>query len=156
MRGAMRTVTGVAATGLLILAMSDPAAAATMEYNTAVKDTSTDVGSCIATGNKAAKGCFKPYGDVVFAADSSKDGFAVYTDWQNELRDSKGKWGLYRNGRCTYSEGAYRHGACNKDMYENSSSNAWGGKGSRIRVKVCVADLGDDTCSSWSSWIYNN
>ncbi|MFF3030010.1 hypothetical protein ACFVS7_03145 [Streptomyces rubiginosohelvolus] len=74
------------------------------------------------SGNIAATGCFKPYGDVVFASDHSPDGHSVYTLWQNQLRDK----------------------------------NAWGGKGSKVRVKACVADFGDDTCGSWSSWIYND
>lgn len=156
MRGAIRTVLGVAATGLLVLAMSSPAAAVPMENDTAVRDTSSDSGSCITTGNIAATGCFKPYGDVVFAQDISPDANDVYTLWQNQLRDSTGTWALYRNGKCTYTGGSISKGACNKEMYEYSSTNAWGGKGSRVRVKACVIDFGDDTCSSWSGWINND
>ena len=157
MRGAIRTVVGAAATGLLVLAMSNPAAAVTMEYDTAVRDTSSVPNEfCVGSGNVAATGCFKPYGDVVFASDHAADTDAVYTLWQNQLRDSTGTWGLYRNGKCTYSEGAYSKGACNKEMYEHSIRNAWGGTGSRVRVMACVDDIGDDTCGSWSSWIYND
>jgi len=156
MRGAIRTVVGAAATGLLVLAMSNPAAAVTMEYDTAVRDRSSDAGTCVGTSNIAATGCFKPYGDVVFASDTSFDGAEVYTLWQNQLRDSTGTWGLYRNGKCSWDGGGFTMGACNKEMYEDSSRNAWGGTGSRVRVKACVNDLGDDTCSSWSSWIYND
>ncbi|MFJ9320378.1 hypothetical protein [Streptomyces globisporus] len=41
MRGAIRTAVGFAATGLLVLAMSNPAAAVTMENDTAKRDTSS-------------------------------------------------------------------------------------------------------------------
>ncbi|MFI0106778.1 hypothetical protein ACH4NW_00240 [Streptomyces globisporus] len=108
------------------------------------------------SGNIAATGCFKPYGDVVFASDHSPDGNSVYTLWQNQLRDGTGTWGLYRKGKCSYSGGSFSMGSCNKEMYEHSSRNAWGGKGSKVRVKACVADFGGDTCGSWSSWIYND
>jgi hypothetical protein len=160
MRGAIRTVVGTAATGLLVLAMSNPAAAVTMEYDTAVKDSSSvNDYYCISAENGAswtlARACFEPSGDVIFAYDGAKDGYAVYALWQNELRDSNGNWGLYRNGKCTYEGGGYSQGACNKEMYEYSSRNAHGGVGSRVRVKACVADIGDDTCSSWSRWILN-
>lgn len=155
MRGAIRTAVGMVATGLLVLTMANPASAVTMEYNTAVRDTSNAGDGCITMGNLSSTACFKPYGDVVFAADMLPDGYSVYALWQNELRNSVGNWGLYRNGKCTYTGGSISKGSCNKDMYEDSSSNAWGGKGSRVRVKACTNDLGDDTCSGWSGWIYN-
>ncbi|KUO10617.1 hypothetical protein [Streptomyces dysideae] len=150
----------MATTGLLVLAMGNPASAATMEYNTASSDNSS-VNSyyCAYAKNGAgwtlARGCFQPSGDIVFAKDNSADGWPVYTLWQNELKDSNGNWGLYRNGKCSWSGNAPSQGSCNKDMYEYSSKNAHGGVGSRVRVKSCVADLGDDTCSSWSTWILN-
>ncbi|MFJ8085342.1 hypothetical protein ACIQ6Y_32700 [Streptomyces sp. NPDC096205] len=145
----------MATTGLLVLAMANPASAVTMENDTAVRDTSDAGDGCITMGNLSATACFKPYGDVVFAVDMLPDAYSVYALWQNELRNSVGTWGLYRNGKCSWSGSAPSKGSCNKDMYEHSSSNAWGGKGSRVRVKACTNDLGDDTCSGWSSWIYN-
>lgn len=154
MRGAIRTVLGMAATGMLVLAMSNPAAAATMEYDTAVKDT-TSVNDyyCVVKDDlwTTARACFKPYGDVLFAGDEFKDGASATTEWQNELRDSNGNWGLYRNGKCTWSGGSGTQGSCNKEMYEYSSKNAHGGVGSRVRVKACLGD----SCSSWSRWILN-
>ncbi|MBZ9643309.1 hypothetical protein [Streptomyces sp. PSKA30] len=145
---------GAVATGLFVLAMSNPAAAAESD-NAAWSDAPTGDRTCITVGNLTATACFKPYGDVIYVQDLSPDANEVYAYWQNQLRDSTGTWGTYRSGTCTYTGGAYGWGSCNKDFYEHSSSNAWGGQGSRVRVKACVNDLGDDTCSSLTVWVNN-
>ncbi|MFF1298520.1 MULTISPECIES: hypothetical protein [unclassified Streptomyces] len=154
MRGVTRTALGAVATGVLVLAMSNPAAAAD-ESDTGVASSAPTSGTCV-TEIQGARACFKPDGDVIYAKDTSLDGWSVYASWENQLRNSSGTWKTYRTGKCWNNRGEGDWVSCNKDFYENSTSpNALGGTGSRIILAACVDDLGDDTCY-WGGPIYNS
>ncbi|MCX4411741.1 hypothetical protein OOK43_00415 [[Kitasatospora] papulosa] len=60
---------------------------------------------------------------------------------------------------CPRTKGEKHHAhrsAIDRDFYEPAgSTNAYGGKGSRIQVSACVADIGDDECRT-STWIGND
>ncbi len=152
-RGVARAAFGAVATGVLVLAMSNPAAAA--ESDTGSASSGPTSGTCISEIS-GARACFQPDGDIIFAKDTSFDGYSVYTSWVNQLKDSSGNWKTYRTGTCRNNRGSGEWAACNKDFYENSTSpNALGGKGSRISIAACVDDLGGDTCEP-SPYIYNS
>jgi hypothetical protein len=151
-RGVARTAVGAVATGVLVLAMSNPAAAA--ESDTGGASNGPSSGTCISEIS-GARACFQPDGDVIYAKDTSFDAYSVYTYWENQLKDSSGTWKTYRSGKCWNKRGSGEWASCNKDFYENSSTNAYGGKGSRISIAACVDDLGDDTCEP-SPWLYNS
>lgn len=161
MRIAARAILGAAAAGAAVIALSTPAAAVDYdEYNetTQVANSSMNTADvCVGVGNATGTGCFKKDGDVFLVQDTLPDGMAVYVNWENQLRNANGVWMDYRSGTCKHRLGAGTTGACNKDFYENSSSNAVGGKGSRIRFKTCSSDpIFVDPCSGLTSWIYNN
>jgi hypothetical protein len=105
--------------------------------------------------NQAA-GCFKKYGDAFYVQDQGADGLETFVQWENQLKNSASSWVGYRSGACRNSLGAYNWGVCNKDFYENSTTNNQGGKGSRIRFRVCVDGVFSDDCTSYSEWLYND
>lgn len=153
-RAGLRSVfVTLAAGGALFVAMSNPAAAAE-ETDKGVPSGAPSSGTCI-TEITGATGCFQPYGDVIYIKDTSLDGYSVYVKWQNEIRNSSGTWHSYRNGKCTSDRGKGDWAKCDKDFYEASSTNALGGKGSRIKLTACVASIGDDECAT-SPWLSNN
>ncbi|MGW1587528.1 hypothetical protein [Streptomyces sp. NPDC002386] len=135
------------------MAMSSPAVAA--DDDTGVVGGSPASGSTCIINIQGAKGCFQPYGDVIWIKDTSLDGYGVYAKWTNQLKNSSGNWQTYRTGKCSNPGSSGDWAACNKDFYESSSTNAYGGKGSRIQVTACVASIGDDECDT-STWISNN
>ncbi|GAA2706744.1 hypothetical protein [Micromonospora olivasterospora] len=105
------------------------------------------------TATQGVQGCFKKYGDQWWVQDTASDVTAYAAVlWENHLRDGSGSWGLYRSGECNNRLGDGRWGVCNKDYWEDSSHNAWGGYGSRLRWRSC----GVYGCTSWSNWVYND
>lgn len=150
LRRVTKMAVGSIATALLVVGMSHPAAAA--ETDTAVSSGTPTNASCI-TELSGAEACFKPDGDILYVLDTSRDGHDVYAKWDNQLRDSSGSFRSYRTGSCRSSLGYGNWAACNKDFYEDSSDNAYGGNGSRILLYACVDDLGDDSCTGIT--VYN-
>jgi hypothetical protein len=153
MRGVTKSVLGAVATGLLVLAMSNPAAAD--DDNTGVVGGSPGSDSTCIINIQGAKACFQPYGDVIWIKDTSFDGYSVYAKWTNQLRDSGGSWHNNRSGKCSNPGSSGDWASCNKDFYEASTTNSYGGKGSRIQVTACIASIGDDECDT-STWISND
>lgn len=102
-------------------------------------------GSCIRIQELDA--CFEKYGDQWGI--SAWTNSTVRLQWQNQLWNGSG-WVLYREGQCISNLGV-GHGVCNKDYYEDSSTNYYGYTGSRLRWQACAS-----SCSSWTSWTYNN
>ncbi|MEV4624775.1 hypothetical protein AB0J90_00595 [Micromonospora sp. NPDC049523] len=121
------------------------ASAAAYEANYAVS-ASYIQGDCI--GTQELDGCFKKYGDQ-WGSQSWSSG-TTRLEWQNQLWNGS-RWVLYREGVCINNLGLGEPGVCNKDYYEDSSLNAYGSYGSRVRMSLC-----NTTCSGWSSWLYNN
>ncbi|MET9451768.1 hypothetical protein [Streptomyces cinerochromogenes] len=116
------------------------------EWDTAVSG-GTPPQDCLAnaisrTGSEA---CFERYGDVLWVKDTSADGHSATNSWDNYLADSGGNWTLYRQGSCVNKLGSGKWGYCNKDFYENSSANAYGGRGSSVDYAACVYDSADGT-----------
>ncbi len=109
--------------------------------------------------DKVAKGCFAKYGDSWRIQDSLADGDQTFIYWENWLWNGS-SWQPYRFGECSNNLGAPQWGACNKDYYESSSTNYYGGKGSRIRFQTCRRDLINTACTpssiSQAPWINNN
>jgi hypothetical protein len=102
---------------------------------------------------EGVRGCFKKYGDQWWVRDTGTDVTAYAAIlWENHLKDASGSWGLYRSGECDNGLGDGQWGVCNKDYYEDSSRNAWGGYGSRLRWRSC----GVYGCTGWSNWVYND
>ncbi|OXM45470.1 hypothetical protein CFP75_30920 [Amycolatopsis alba DSM 44262] len=75
----------------------------------------------------------------------------VYARWSNWLWDGS-SWRQYRQGECSIStQNTWGH--CNKDFYEDSTNpNAFGGKGSGIRLSLCKSGAG---CST-ETWTWND
>ncbi|WP_331763827.1 hypothetical protein OH738_40585 (plasmid) [Streptomyces hirsutus] len=104
--------------------------------------------------NKGAQGCFEKYGDrlwvKVLTSPYDRSAFA-YLKWTNQLwgadHNSAGScypspsscnaWQDYRQGECHTAESGL-WAICNKDFYENSTSNPAGSKGSRLAWQVCT------------------
>src|SRR4051812_36210402 len=82
-----------------------------------------------------AHACFARVGDVIWVDNNS--GEHVKARWENWLRDSRGVWEAYRVGDCISLNWGW--GYCNENFYEDSSRNAYGGRGSGIRLYTCYA-----------------
>ncbi|MGW1958359.1 hypothetical protein ACWCPI_37370 [Streptomyces sp. NPDC001920] len=104
----------------------------------------------ICTSAQGSTGCFRKYGDQWWVLDTDSP-YAAIVNWENQLWDGA-SWRSYRNGNCENLLGEGNWGVCNKDYYENSSLNAYGSYGSRLRWRAC----GVFGCSSWTSWTLNN
>lgn len=159
MRIHKRIGAGAVAIGLaLALGVSPPAYAAEESDTANNTSPSATMELCVGTPTAGGGGCFKKYGDKIYVHDGAFDSMSVYVLWQNNLRDSNYDWHPYRTGRCEFYGSYPNWGECNKDFYEHSTSpNAKGGKGSRVRIKVCVnVPRYTDTCSEWSGYAYNN
>jgi hypothetical protein len=114
----------------------------------------SNVAEC--TETDVASGCFQKYGDQIWVKDGSGDFFGTYVKWENWLRNANLEWLRYRSGECVNELDAPNWGVCNKDFYEHSTAgNAYGGTGSRIRIRACVSAVGTDPCTSWLT-VYNN
>ncbi|MFE9356182.1 hypothetical protein [Streptomyces olivaceoviridis] len=94
-----------------------------------------------------AEGCFVKYGDKFTAEDTASDGYSAVVYWTNYLWDGS-SWRPYRTGGCLNSAGAGTKGTCNYDFYENTSTNAYGAKGSQLAFKACTYDSPTDTVAS--------
>ncbi|GHH80465.1 hypothetical protein GCM10018781_60900 [Kitasatospora indigofera] len=100
--------------------------------------------------------CFQKYGDVLQvrtgASDANGNIRRMSVQWKNELKDKNGNWNLYRYGECFNDLGTDLYGVCNKDFYEDSTTNKLGGKGSRLAIKHCIQGV----CEPWSIWFRND
>ncbi|MEV5148186.1 hypothetical protein AB0L14_28285 [Streptomyces sp. NPDC052727] len=94
-----------------------------------------------------AEGCFVKYGDKFTVADTKSDGYSAAVSWDNYLWDGS-HWRLYRSGGCYNSAGAGTTGFCNYDFYENTSTNAYGAKGSKLVFQACTYNSPTDTVIS--------
>ncbi|MGI5145864.1 hypothetical protein ACQEVC_05600 [Plantactinospora sp. CA-294935] len=108
---------------------------------------------------QAAKGCFTRYGDIWRIQDSLFNGDETFIYWENWLLDGT-TWRPYRHGECNNNLDSPNWGQCNKDLYESSSVNYYGSKGSRVRFQVCNRDILGNRCNpsdiSQAPWINNN
>jgi len=106
-----------------------------------------------------AKGCFTKYGDVWHILDAAVDGQQTFIYWENWLWNGS-SWKPYRSGWCNNDLGGNNWGKCNKDYYESSSTNYYGGKGSRLRFQVCRRNFVGTNCTPGSidgaAWINND
>lgn len=99
-------------------------------------------------------GCFQPHGDLIWVKDISNNNRSAYVYWQLYLRTSSGSWKLRRAGTCSSSSQTVGYWAeCDYDFYEDTTLNAYGGKGSGVRVYVCQYG---DGCSHDYVWVRNN
>ncbi|MEU5781955.1 hypothetical protein [Micromonospora lupini] len=110
-----------------------------------------------------AKGCFSKNGDIWRVQDAFPDGTQTFVFWENWLWSGDGpgaQWKPYRYGECTNSSGSDTWARCNKDYYESSNTNVYGGKGSKIRFQTCRRVPADNVCTPASieeaPWINNN
>jgi hypothetical protein len=110
-------------------------------------------------GGLSAKGCFVKYGDIWRIQDGSTDGDQTFIYWENWLHDGS-TWRPYRHGECNNNLNAPNWGQCNKDLYENSSTNYYGGRGSRVRFQVCTRDIMGNYCIpediGGATWVSND
>lgn len=110
-----------------------------------------------------AKGCFTKNDDLWYIQDAFPDGSQTFVYWENWLWSGDGpgaQWKPYRYGECTNNLNAPNWGKCNKNYYESSSTNFYGGKGSKIRFQTCRRVPADNVCNPVSiedaPWINNN
>lgn len=98
-----------------------------------------------------AKACFRKHGDriLLYNGGSTSDDVAV-VKWRNYLRTRSGSWKYYRKGHGvnTYPRQT-RYWPHN--FYEDQSVNAYGGRGSGIRLVACA----NGHCSRYI-WIRNS
>ncbi|MEU3409745.1 hypothetical protein ABZ760_00430 [Streptomyces sp. NPDC006658] len=94
-----------------------------------------------------AEGCFVKYGDKFTAADTKSDGYSAAVLWTNYLWDGS-NWRAYRSGLCYNTAGAGTTGTCNYDFYEDTSTNAYGSKGSELVFQACTYNSPTDTLES--------
>ncbi|MDX3781424.1 hypothetical protein [Streptomyces europaeiscabiei] len=163
----MRSVLGkvfgtIAAGAALALAVNSPAMAVTFEKETGsyynLNSTSNPPGTrgyCVEIGIAQSRACFGRAGDVIYVVDEESDFHNVYAKWDNHLKNASGDWVGYRSGECWNKMGTPYWVSCNKDFYEDDARNAKNGHGSRIRLTICIDDLGDPTCET-DSWIRND
>jgi hypothetical protein len=69
-----------------------------------------------------AEACFEKYGDKWYVKDTKSDGHSATASWINYLSDGR-SWIPYRHGSCVNKSGAGKWGLCNKDYYEDSTTN---------------------------------
>ncbi|MEU8125477.1 hypothetical protein AB0C21_42770 [Spirillospora sp. NPDC049024] len=99
-----------------------------------------------------AKACFQKYGDKIwlYNGGATSDDIAAVR-WSNFLRTRSGSWKYYRQGHYLNSY-PRKWLDDNRDFYEDQTVNAYGGKGSGIRLYACASGKG---CSRYI-WIRNN
>ncbi|MGQ4515417.1 hypothetical protein [Streptomyces sp. DW26H14] len=130
----------------LVANTSTPAAAAVAEYAKAgTPNFDKHVIKCVSVSG--AKACFQPYGDILWVYGRGHD-----ANWENHIRNSSGAWQEYRVGSCMNALSGNRWGYCNKNFYEDTTKNKYGGKGSGIRLQ---AEADGKNVSS-QIWIRNN
>jgi hypothetical protein len=129
-------------------AASYQAASPSPEYDYAVAATPPSSGlTCVSASG--AKACFQKYGDKIWILDTSGTTYAAVAPWENYLWNGS-SWQLYRTGNCYNRLGKGVWGVCNKDFYEDSSTNAYGSTGSGLRLWAENLDWSDYI------WIRNN
>lgn len=124
--------------------------AATWETDTAVAGTPPSGLPCKSTTGVTV--CFEANGDILWVKDTVSDGYAAIASWENYLRDTSGNWQFYRHGECDNKLSAGHWGYCNKDFYEDTSLNEYGGHGSGLRLYPCTSSV----CSTDYLWVRNN
>ncbi|MET8568963.1 hypothetical protein [Streptomyces sp. NPDC004783] len=138
---------------LVALAACAPLALGTSPAQAADYDQATPgslPSDAICTSVTSGNGCFRKYGDQFWVRKWDAVSFDVR--WENELWDGQ-RWLTYRMGTCTaYTLDVGQWGVCNKDFYENSSTNAYGSQGSRLRWQIVAGT----SFGPWSSWHLNN
>jgi hypothetical protein len=93
--------------------------------------------------------CFQRYGDKIWVEHTGSK--AAAASYENHLWDGN-SWELYRWGQCWNSLAVGKWGYCNKDFYEDQTKpNAYGSKGSGIRLYICLS-----TCGSDNIWVRND
>jgi hypothetical protein len=109
---------------------------------------------CIGPGQipTVGDGCFHRYGDQIYVEDTANNGYTTYVYYQLYLYTSAKTWKLRRAGQC-YAHGVDSWGECDYDFYEDSTVNAYGGKGSGVRIYLCETNSG---CSQYYKWVRNN
>jgi hypothetical protein len=97
-----------------------------------------------------ATACFEKYGDKLWIYNGDWE-FPRYTknQWENWLWDGD-EWIKYRWGEC-FDDGGGSWFVCNKDFYENTSTNYYGGKGSNIFWRACDRGASGWSCGGWRS-----
>ncbi|MGI5422073.1 hypothetical protein [Actinomadura luteofluorescens] len=100
-----------------------------------------------------ATACFRKHGDgiLLYNGGNTSDDVTI-VKWSNYLRTRSGAWKYYRKG---HHVNPYPHnwsGPWKHNFYEDQSVNAYGGKGSGIRLYACVGGKG---CSRYI-WIRNS
>lgn len=143
-------VSAVAVLGTVLVGASPAFASATE----AVAGTPPTWASGQCYTNSTVKACFQPYGDKIWVLDTASDGYAGNASWENLLRNSSGAWDtrVYRSGNCANHLTANHWGYCNYDFYEDTTTNAFGGQGSGIRVFPWAANAGQ----TGYAWVRND
>ncbi|WP_433134008.1 hypothetical protein ACQPWW_17400 [Micromonospora sp. CA-240977] len=105
------------------------------------------------------EGCFQKYGDRWWVRQIGNDiTTRAYIEWENELAAYQGPLGtpnyeVYRDGQCLAAPSTSQWSTCEKDYYENSSTNYFGLKGSRLYWHVCLAPY--DSCYTSRTTVNN-
>ena len=97
---------------------------------------------CVST--TGARACFQPYGDKLWVK-----GRVASADWENYLRDRTGAWKEYRTGACLNHLRGGRWGYCKVNLYEETSKNPYGGKGSGVRLQAVGTDPRHPSSQIW-------
>jgi hypothetical protein len=114
------------------------------EWDTATTVDGLPAGDYFCVDMTGAEACFEKYGDKWYVKDTKSDGHSATASWINYLSDGR-SWIPYRHGSCVNKSGAGKWGLCNKDYYEDSTTNPARGNGSRIQFQACVYDSADGT-----------
>ncbi|BCJ70301.1 hypothetical protein [Polymorphospora rubra] len=146
-----RAACAIAAVVTLVLGASGVAQAASYETDYAITGSSAQCTYDTQYPGGLGSVCFQKYGDVWMVTRSVLETGNTSVQWANQLLNASGSWATYREGQCINALGHSTFGVCNKDYYENSSRNALGGYGSRLRFRACST-----TCSAWTPWFTNN
>lgn len=100
-----------------------------------------------------ATACFQKHGDKFTLYNGSyRDGDVAALNWSNYLRTRSGSWKYYRKGHLANPFPQRWRGPWIRNLYEDQSVNAYGGKGSGIRLSACATGKG---CSRYI-WIRNS
>lgn len=106
---------------------------------------------CVTYGFATA--CFRKHGDqfLLYNGGYTSDDLAMLK-WSNYLRTRSGTWKYYRKGHHVNPYPRRWGGPWHHNIYEDQSVNAYGGKGSGIRLYACASSKG---CSRYI-WIRNS
>lgn len=138
----------VAAAALLPVALGASPAEDPLEYAVPGSFPPDAICMSVTSGN----GCFRKYGDQFWVRNWDSPRVGLEVRWENDLWDGN-RWQTYRLGSCSaYKLRTGQWGACNKDFYENTSTNKWGSRGSRLRWQIVAGT----TFGPWSPWYLND